>query len=235
MWPPVLVCHQLRFAENLGSVARVMANFGCRELILSEPVTHDFRGMERTGVGAESVLSTFSVASTLPEALSGVVFALGTSSRVALKRQQVVTPQVGVRLLFEHSARGKVALVLGGEKRGLSDDELAHCHAVVAIETSDVQPSMNLAQAAAVLLYLCSQQGATHAKVPAKARGATGQVMQRLERLLQQVLEASEFVNPQAPRLATETLLRTLVRNELSADEAALWVSALTHVKRHVR
>ncbi len=33
-----------------------MANFGFSELILSDPVTHDFRGAEKLAVGGEPVL-----------------------------------------------------------------------------------------------------------------------------------------------------------------------------------
>ena len=50
-----VVAHQLRSAENLGAIARLMANFGFTRLILSEPVTHDFRGAETLAVGAEPV------------------------------------------------------------------------------------------------------------------------------------------------------------------------------------
>ncbi len=234
-WPPVVVCHQLLYAENLGSIGRVMSNFGCQQLILSAPITHDFRGMERTGVKADAVLSSFTIADSLPEALGEVVFALGTSSRPALKRQERLSPEDGVALLFEHSKRGKVALVLGGEKRGLSDDELAHCHAVVAIETSDVQPSMNLAQAAAVLLFLCSRLK----RDPVEAGdmpppGASMQLLARLESLMHETLGMAEFINLQTPKQSVDALLHTLVRNQLSQHEAALWISAFAHLRRHV-
>ncbi|MBS1153727.1 MAG: tRNA:Cm32/Um32 methyltransferase, partial [Myxococcaceae bacterium] len=35
-----VIAHQLRSAENLGAIARLMANFGFSRLILSDPVTH---------------------------------------------------------------------------------------------------------------------------------------------------------------------------------------------------
>ncbi len=148
MWHPVIVCHQLRSPDNLGSIARVMANFGLSELILSDPATHDFRGAERLGVKGESILETFSVAQSLEEALQNTVYAIGTTSRTELKRFKPMSPEEGVASLATHAARGKVALVLGGEKRGLSDEELAWCHDVIVIPTPGPQPSMNIAQAA---------------------------------------------------------------------------------------
>jgi tRNA/rRNA methyltransferase len=227
---PVVICHQLRSPENLGAIARVMANFGMSELILSDPATHDFRGVERLAVKADSVLQRFAVAATLPEALTRVVYAVGTTSRSSLKRQVVLTPEEGVRRLAEHSARGKVALVLGGEKRGLSDDELACCHDVVAIPTPGPQPSMNVAQAAAVLLYLCSREG--RAEQPPAEPGADGATLQRLEAKLEAALTACEFLNPQAPRHVLKELSRSLVHGKLTQREAQLWLSAFEHVRR---
>lgn len=207
-----------------------MANFGLAELILSDPVTHDFRGVERLAVKADSVLQRFSVAANLREALGGVVYALGSTSRTSLKRRVALTPEEGVRRLTEHSARGKVALVLGGEKRGLSDDELACCHDVVAIPTPGPQPSMNIAQAAAVLLYLCAREG-TPVQAPAEP-GADGAMLQRLEAKLEAALTACEFLNPQAPGHVLKELSRSLVHGKLTQREAQLWLSAFEHVRR---
>ncbi|MCC6333393.1 MAG: RNA methyltransferase [Myxococcales bacterium] len=227
---PVVICHQLRSPENLGAIARVMANFGLTRLILADPATHDFRGVEKLGVKADPVLEQFAVAASLAEALSGVVYAVGTTSRTALKRQRALPPEEGVARLAEHSARGRVALVLGGEKRGLSDDELALCHDVVAIPTPGPQPSMNVAQAAAVLLYLCAGQG-TLAAADAQP-GADGALLQRLEEKMQAALLACEFLNPQAPGHVLKELSRSLVQGRLTQREAQLWLAAFEHVLR---
>jgi tRNA/rRNA methyltransferase len=230
MWPPVLICHQLRSPENLGSLARVMANFGLTELILSDPATHDFRGAERLGVKGEGILDTFSVALSLEEALKNVVYAVGTSSRTELKRFAPLTPEEGVARLSAHSARGKVALVLGGEKRGLSDDELAWCHDVIVIPTPGPQPSMNLAQAAGVLSYLVARQGA--AQVPPQSLGAKLETVHALEKKMRDALLASEFLNPQAPDHVLKELTRSLVRGGLTQREAEMWLAAFEHLRR---
>ena len=229
MVKPVVICHQLRSADNLGSIARVMANFGLEELILADPVTHDFRGAERLGVGADGVLAGLAVAPSLDEALGRVVYALGTTSRTALKRFVALSPEEGVERLALHAARGRVALVLGGEKRGLSDDELSRCHDVVAVPTLGPQPSMNVSHAAAVLLYLCTRQPTLPVAEPAGARLET---VHALEAKLKEALLACEFLNPQAPEHVLRELSRTLVRGHLSQREAELWLSAFEHVRR---
>lgn len=233
MVSPVVICHQLRSPENLGAIARVMANFGFHSLILSDPATHDFRGVETLAVKADSVLDRLAIAPTLPEALATVVYAVGTTSRTTLKRHSVLTPEQGVARLAEQASRGKVALVLGGEKRGLSDDELAWCHDVIAIPTPGPQPSMNLAQAATVLLYLCSRAQAREAVAPVPP-GAPLALVHRLEERLREVLTRAEFLNPQAPDHALHELSRALVRGHLSAREVEVWLSAFEHLRRHV-
>ena len=48
---------------------------------------------------------------------------------------------------------GKVALLFGSEKVGLSNHDLSHCHWLMRIPTNDRNISMNLGQAVAICLY----------------------------------------------------------------------------------
>lgn len=228
---PLVVCHQLRSPDNLGAVARLMANFGYPDLVLSDPVTHDFRGADKLGVGAEHILDGFAVAPSLPEALAGAVYAVGTTSRTVLKRFTPLSPEEGAARLLSNAARGRVALVLGGEKRGLSDDELACCHDVIVIPTPGPQPSMNLSQAAAVLFYVVARAFQQAAPSPAE-EGAPGRTLQALEAKLGEALLRAEFLNPQAPGHVLKELVRSLVRNGLTKREAELWLSASAHLLR---
>lgn len=231
MFAPVVVCHQLRSPDNLAAIARGMANFGFTDLILSDPQTHEFRVAGRIAVKADSVMETFQVAQTLDEALQGVVYAVGTTSRAELKRFTPLTPEQAVERLAAHSARGKVALVLGGEKRGLSDDELSRCQDVLVIPTPGPQPSMNLSHAASILLYLCSRHGAP---APTEVPGASLGMIKRLEAKMEEALLAAEFLNPQAPQHVLTELSRSLVRGQLTEREAQVWLAAFEHLRRSV-
>lgn len=230
-----VVLHQTRSPDNLGAVARVMANFGFSRLILSDPATYAFRGAERLAVKGEGVLEGMAVARDLPEALTDCVYAIGTTSRTQLKGRTALTPEEGVRRLAQESARGRVALVLGGEQRGLSDEELAHCADVLVIPTSEVQPSMNLAQAAAVLLYLCGREGAQAPTSEAPEPGARMGTLNALGQRMQEVLLSAQFLNPQAPEHVLHELERTLLRARLSQREAELWLTAFKHLERAVK
>ncbi|MBN1210046.1 MAG: RNA methyltransferase [Myxococcaceae bacterium] len=230
-----VVLHQTRSPDNLGAVARVMANFGFSRLILSDPATYAFRGAERLAVKGEAVLERMAVARDLPEALTDCVYAVGTTSRTQLKGRTALTPEEAVGRLAEECARGRVGLVLGGEQRGLSDEELAVCTDVLVIPTSEVQPSMNLAQAAAVLLYLCGRQQVPPAPPAAVEPGARMGTLSALGARMQQVLLSAQFLNPQAPEHVLHELERTLLRARLTQREAELWLTAFKHLERAVK
>jgi tRNA/rRNA methyltransferase len=229
-----VVCHQLRSPDNLGAIARLMANFGLARLTLSDPVTYAFRDAEKLAIGGEHLLETMKVAPTLAEAVGETVYAVGTTSRTELKGRAALSPEQAVGRLAEEAKRGRVALVFGGEKRGLSDDELSVCQEVLVIPTDDTQPSMNLSQSVAVLLYLCARQDAP-APAEALPEGARLATLSALDGRMEEVLLEAGYLNPQAPEHATRELLRSLSRAKLSQREAEMWLSAFQHLRRALK
>ena len=228
-----VVLHQIRSPDNLGAIARLMANFGIRKLVLSNPATYAFRAAGKLAVGAESILDHLQLHRSLADAVSHAVFAVGSTSR-QLRNRTVLEPEEAVRRLAMNAERGPVALVLGGEKRGLSDDELASCQEVIRIPTSSAQPSMNVAQAAAVLLYLWQRQPLVRT-LPKKMRaGAKLELVQRLEALMGEVLLDAGFLNPQSPKRTLRVLIDSLSREGLSQREAEMWVAAFRQLRRAV-
>jgi tRNA/rRNA methyltransferase len=229
-----VVLHQIRSPENLGAVARLMANFGCGQLVLSEPGTYAFSAAEKLAIRAERVLETLRLESTLAQAVGSCVYACGTTSR-RVEGRVALTPEQAVERLARQAARGPVALVFGGEKRGLSDEELARCQDLLIIPTGSTQPSMNLSQAVAVMLYLCSRaDAATLGEEGPKVDGVRLATAHALEERMKGVLLAAGFLNPQAPRHVLGELSRSLLRAELSQREAELWLAAFKQLERAI-
>lgn len=213
-----------------------MANFGFERLILSEPITKDFGAAERMAVKSGHILSGMRVVPTLAEALEDCVYVVGTTSRTQVVKRSPLTPEEAARRLAEESTRGRVALLFGGEQRGLSDEDLTHCQDLLVIPTSDVQPSMNLAQSSAVLLYLCHRQGLEETTaLPAEAEpGAKLGTLQALSGRMRAAMLAADFLNRQAPEHVLHELERTLMRSRLTQREAELWLNAFKHLGRAV-
>ncbi|MGO9830136.1 MAG: RNA methyltransferase [Myxococcaceae bacterium] len=229
-----VVLHQVQSPDNLGAVARVMANFDVSGLWLSAPETVDFAQASKLGVRAGHVLGAVQVVPELPEALAPCVYVLGTSSRRELERRDSVSPETGVARLCAAAARGPVALLLGGERRGLSDAELALCQDVAVIPTGDVQPSMNLAASAAVLLYLVARADGAAFASPAAEPLASRALVDVLRSRMRRALLAADALNAQNPEAVLEEMLRTLQRGGLAQREAELWAAAFKQLARAV-
>ena len=140
------------------------------------------------------------------------------------------TSRVGLdRALAPEANFARIALVFGSEKHGLTSDDLSWCHALIAIETCDAQPSMNLGQAVAVCLYEISRNpdlsdsSARQQPAHPKIKGAGHPDTAQLDRLAFLVEETMESVNysTRGMRSANGEALRVLLRR-LMPNEADL-------------
>lgn len=232
-----VVMHQVRVPENLGAVARLMRNFGFDSLTLSEPQlmapVSEAAPMARRGA---DLLDRMITTDNLAAALQDCVYVVGTTSREEVERRATVDPEEAVHRLHQNAARGRVALLLGGEKRGLSDEDLSRCQDICVIPTeAEPQPSMNLAQAAAVMLYLCARADRVEQAPAPKPEGARLQAVHVFEKLLSELLLEVEFLNPKSPGYVLEELLQSLHRGGLTQRELELWLGAVKAIKRRVR
>jgi tRNA/rRNA methyltransferase len=139
---------------NIGAAARAMANFGFARLTVVAPFAEHWREA-RSAIGAPELLRSAKESLTLTEALAGSTLAVGTGSIATRKPEQPVVPlpALAPRVEAEVDRGGRVALVFGPEKRGLTREDFSRCHILVEIPTRAEQPSMNLGQAVAVCLY----------------------------------------------------------------------------------
>jgi tRNA/rRNA methyltransferase len=144
---------------NIGAAARAMANFGFARLTVVAPYEAHWREA-KSAVGASDLLQNAKRTESLADAVANCTLVVGTGSLEHRKPEQPVIPlpELAPRLREQIARGGRLALVFGSEKRGLTQEDLAHCHLLAVIPTDPKQPSMNLGQAVAVCLYeLCSR------------------------------------------------------------------------------
>lgn len=139
---------------NIGAAARAMANFGFQRLAVVAPYGPTWREAH-SAVGAPEVLQNAKEYATIAEAVADCTLVVGTGSLTYRKPEQPVVqlPDLAPRIAEERARGGRIALVFGPEKHGLTRDDLSYCHILVEIPTDPRQPSMNLGQAVAVCLY----------------------------------------------------------------------------------
>jgi TrmH family RNA methyltransferase len=131
-----------------------MANFGFSRLTVVAPYEPHWREA-KSAVQAEDLLRNARLTQRLAEAVADCTLVVATGTLAHRKPEQPVVPLLLLApIIQEKIARGgRVALVFGPEKRGLTREDLALCHLLVEIPTHPRQPSMNLGQAVAVCLY----------------------------------------------------------------------------------
>lgn len=228
---------------NIGAAARAMSNFGARCLRVVRPYEAAFREA-RSAVGAAQVLAGAEEFATVAEAVSDCRLVVGTTA--AGRRELLVELRglaAGVQVIRKQLGRGRVALLFGSEKVGLSNDDMSHCDWLMRIPTRLEHGSMNLGQAVAICLYELARPGkdvvarspriAKDALTGSSAKGesrASAGDLERLTRLLFDVLRASGYVKPRVASATEEKLRRLVRRMNLSSGDAQLWLGMVRQI-----
>jgi TrmH family RNA methyltransferase len=143
---------------NIGSIARVMANFEFSELLLINPKCELNEDSRRFAKNAQKVLQGAKVAGF--KALKDFDFLVGTTSKLGRDYNVSRTPLMPD--VFAKKISGlknkRVGLVLGREGDGLYNHEIDLCDFIVTIPTSKDYDSMNISHALAILLYELKKQ-----------------------------------------------------------------------------
>jgi len=178
---------------NVGSAARVVANFGFSELVLVQPaIRRRYRteggwkpgepeppeatqpitehGMARAfAAGGGEVLARARIVTDLSEAIGDCVAAAAVTARARVRREPAPrTPREAAPELLALAEQGPVALVFGPEDRGLTNRDLDRCNSLVHIPAGTDYPVLNLAASVAVAAY----------EMAASVKGARGGLME---------------------------------------------------------
>ena len=205
---------------NIGAVARAMANFGFAHLSVVAPYEPHWREA-RSAVGADALLENAKRMESLAEAVAHCTLVIGTGTLTHRKPEQRVVqlPDLPPLVQEELNRGGRVALVFGPEKHGLTREDLSWCHLLVQIPTDPRQPSMNLGQAAAVCLYeLAARAFSTQDATPETAADATAQQvaapsanLDLLATVIEETMLAARY-SPRSMQAANRHDLRLLLR-----------------------
>ncbi len=212
-----------RWAQNLGSVARAMKNFGLRRLSIVDSRIGSWTDAWRMAVQANDILEAAVRADDLQAVLAPSAWIVGTTNH-APAGMRVLSPR---EVAAEALHRGAPTLLFGGEINGLAPAELLRCHAVATIPTAAEQSSLNLAQAVCVFgAELFATHGTT--VVPPAPPMATADLMQRLEAALTKLLEGSAWTDASRGKHAIAELMQPLYRAQLTDEEVRAWLVAMS-------
>ena len=221
--PAVILSHP-QMGENIGAAARAMKNFGLSDLRLIAPQCG--WPNERAQVlasGAGDIIETAKVFGTLAEALADIRLVFATTARGRDILREILTPEAAAqRLRASVNENLATAILFGGERAGLDNDEMSLADAAITIPTAEF-PSLNLGQA--VLLIGYEWLKSADATPASRTRKTTGVPASRADLIglfehLERELDAAQFLYPPEKK---ETMVRNMramiLRSHLSDQE----------------
>ncbi|MCP9774188.1 RNA methyltransferase [Cyanobium sp. WAJ14-Wanaka] len=221
---------------NVGSVARLCANFAMAELRLVNPrCNHLGEEARLMAVHGRGLLEQARCFDQLADALADCRRVVATSGRCDGEPLPLLCPDQALDWLLGSSQSSQasqasgssegapLALVFGREDRGLSNAELLQAGCLLTLGTGPAYSSLNLSHAVAVVLHSLHQK--LEAPGPSALPGLDPCLREEFEALLldaESLLMAVGFLYPHTAHARLAKVRQILQRAQISSGEVAL-------------
>lgn len=225
---PIFVLVDPQMGENIGAAARAMLNFGVTGLRLVRP-RDGWPNSKASAMaaGASAVIDGVSVFNTVEEAIADCTFAAATTARRRELSLPVRTPEETAGALFNRINAGeRCAILFGGERSGLSSDDVSKANMIVSIPVNPAFASLNLAQATMIVAYEWSRIASSDFKDAIENpmdehQSASKEDVTRLYNHLESELDKrGYFFPPEMRETMARNLRAALSRGAFTATEA---------------
>lgn len=229
-----VVLLKTRFPENVGMAARACVNMGCNRLLLIQPERWDPLKAEplATPKGMR-LINDIQIFDSPEQALAPFNLIVGTTARTGSVIRRAITPEQLAAQLGSASQGKRIALLFGPEDRGLSNEELGFCQALVRIPTASEAPSLNLAQAVLLLLYVLRKQA--DAPEARKRRSICQAERLLLERAFKEALLDLDWLSGTNPDYFFQLWRNLLARMELARHEYDALMGFCRQIRNRLR
>jgi tRNA/rRNA methyltransferase len=155
MQHPIIILVEPQLAENIGMVARAMANFGLSELRIVAPRDGwPRKGAHSAASGAVHVLERATLYDTARDAIADLNFVFATTARERGQMKRVLGPDEAMAETHRRGAEGqRIGIMFGRERTGLENDEVSLADAIITFPVDPQFSSLNLAQAVLLISY----------------------------------------------------------------------------------
>ncbi|MEO0329505.1 MAG: RNA methyltransferase [Pseudomonadota bacterium] len=152
---PAIVLVEPQLGENIGMVARAMANFGLADLRLVNP--RDGWPSEKARAAAsraDHIIDAVSVFATLDEAIGDLNHVYATTARQRDMIKPVLTPREASIEMHQLGDEGRnIGILFGRERWGLENDEVSVAEKIITFPVNPAFASLNIAQAVLLVAY----------------------------------------------------------------------------------
>ena len=239
---PVIILVEPQMGENIGMVARAMANFGLADLRLVNP--RDGWPNEKAQAAAskaDHVIEGTQVFATLEEAIADLNFVYATTARSRDNYKPVRAPVFAATNLRSRFRAGEATGILFGRERwGLTNEEVALADEIVTFPVNPAFASLNIAQAVLLMSYEWMKSGMEDLEaVPFQAleqRPSTKEQLFGLFDQLEEALDSRNYFHPPSkkPKMV-DNLRAVLSRRAFTEQEISVLRGVISSLDRFSR
>jgi tRNA/rRNA methyltransferase len=239
---PAIILVEPQLGENIGMVARAMANFGLAELRLVNPRDGWPNEKARSAASkADHVIDGTKVFDTLEEAISDLNFVYATTARERYGFKPVRSPVFAAATLREKFKAGeKTGILFGRERWGLNNEEVALADEIVTFPVNPAFASLNIAQAVLLMSYDWMKSGMDDLEEtrfqPIEQNPSTKEQVLGMFEHIEEALDARGYFHPpeKKPKMI-DNLRAVLSRRAFSEQEISVFRGVINSLDRFQR
>lgn len=236
---PAIVLVEPQLPENIGMVARAMANFGLAELRLVKP-REEFPSEKAYAAAskADHIIDNAVVFETLREAVSDLNYVFATTARERDGFKPVRSPVEAAEILRRRENTGeKTGILFGRERFGLSNEEVSLADEIVTFPVNPAFASLNIAQAVLLMSYEWMKTGLMEERETAfRGPEMTPATKEGLHGFFNQIEEALDvrgyFRPPERKDVMVDNLRSVLTRASFCDAEVKLLRGVISSLDR---
>lgn len=232
---PAIILVNPQLPENIGMVARAMANFGLAELRLVNP-REEFPSEKAIAAAskADHIIDNTKVYEDLPSAIADLNFVYATTARERDGFKQVRSAiEASGELRRRFSSGEKTGILFGRERFGLSNEEVSFADELVTFPVNPAFASLNIAQAVLLMSYEWMKTG-LETETDTVFRGPEMEVAPKKELIglfnhLEEALDVRGYFRPESRKdTMVEHLRAVLTRAKFASAELKLLRGVIT-------
>ena len=225
---PSIILIEPQLGENIGATSRAMLNFGVSDLRLVNP--RDGWPNSKANAMAAGALEdkNFNVTlyDNIKDATADISYLLATTARIRDMNKPVFNTKDGIEKIIHAQNNGdKTAIIFGGEKSGLNNQDLVKADALINIHNNKNFSSINLSMSVLIICYEWFLNTSKNNKLSyiktnkQEIMPSKNELNYFIDRLIS-ILDNSDFFNPEEKRqVMINNIEAIFTRNNLTLQE----------------
>jgi TrmH family RNA methyltransferase len=221
---------------NVGASARAMRTMGLDSLVLVRPAAHPDPAAAARAAGGADLLAHARVAGSVDEVIGDCGLVLGATARPRSANWRVLDAREAAAEAVAAAVSRPVAILFGGERNGLANEEIERCDALLRIPASGDYGSLNLAQAVQVVCYelAMARRGAGGAGEAGFSEPASADDLRTMHAHVERVMRLSGFMHEGNAGQLGARVRRLLARAHPDAGEVRILRGFLAALERRL-